>query len=110
MNISVIVVTYNEEKNIGKCLDSIFRLLDNSNHDFEVILVDSCSKDKTIEMVRNYDIKKISLLNLRSPSAAKFIGFQNSTGNFLLFMDGDMELLMTNKDLNNCLNYLKNKN
>ena len=109
MHLSVIIVAYNEEKNIKSCIASIFKLLDQSNLDFEVILVDSCSEDKTLEIVRKYDVKILSLLNFRSPSTAKYIGFINSTGDALLFLDGDMELIMDKEDLENCLNNVNNR-
>ena len=44
MAISGLVITFNEEKNIGKCIDALFRVCD------EVIVVDSLSKDRTVEI------------------------------------------------------------
>ncbi|WP_333600169.1 glycosyltransferase family 2 protein [Flavobacterium sp.] len=44
MAISGLVITFNEEKNIGKCIDALFKVCD------EVIVVDSLSKDKTVEI------------------------------------------------------------
>lgn len=44
MAISGLVITYNEEKSIGKCIDALFKVCD------EVIIVDSLSKDKTVEI------------------------------------------------------------
>ncbi|MDH5608009.1 MAG: glycosyltransferase family 2 protein [Cyclobacteriaceae bacterium] len=40
--ISVTIITYNEEKNIGRCLDSLAGIAD------EIIVVDSCSTDRTV--------------------------------------------------------------
>jgi glycosyltransferase involved in cell wall biosynthesis len=44
MAISGLVITFNEEKNIGKCVDALFKVCD------EVIVVDSLSKDRTVEI------------------------------------------------------------
>lgn len=46
MAISGLVITFNEEKMIGKCIDALFKVCD------EVIIVDSFSKDRTIEIAK----------------------------------------------------------
>jgi glycosyltransferase involved in cell wall biosynthesis len=46
MKISGLVITFNEEKNIGKCIDALQKVCD------EVIIVDSFSKDRTVEIAR----------------------------------------------------------
>lgn len=46
MAISGLVITYNEEKMIGKCIDALFQVCD------EVIIVDSMSSDKTVEIAK----------------------------------------------------------
>ena len=49
--VSVIIPMYNAEKYIGECLDSI---LAQTFQDFEVIVVDDCSNDKSCEIVESY--------------------------------------------------------
>lgn len=44
IKISAVVITYNEERNIGRCIDSLFQVAD------EVVVIDSFSKDKTKEI------------------------------------------------------------
>jgi glycosyltransferase involved in cell wall biosynthesis len=46
MAISGLVITFNEEKMIGKCIDALFKVCD------EVIIVDSFSKDRTVEIAK----------------------------------------------------------
>jgi glycosyltransferase involved in cell wall biosynthesis len=46
MAISGLVITFNEEKMIGKCIDALFKVCD------EVIVVDSLSKDRTVEIAK----------------------------------------------------------
>jgi glycosyltransferase involved in cell wall biosynthesis len=46
MAISGLVITYNEEKMIGKCIDALFKVCD------EVIIVDSLSKDRTVDIAK----------------------------------------------------------
>lgn len=49
--ISVIVLTYNEEKNIRDCLENVY------NWTGEIFIVDSFSTDKTIEIAKRYTDK-----------------------------------------------------
>lgn len=46
MAISGLIITFNEEKMIGKCIEALFRVCD------EVIIVDSLSKDRTVEIAK----------------------------------------------------------
>jgi glycosyltransferase involved in cell wall biosynthesis len=50
MKISAVIITYNEEHNIARCLESIKEVAD------EIVVVDSFSKDQTAEICRNYDV------------------------------------------------------
>ena len=54
MAISGLVITYNEEKNIGKCIDALFEVCD------EVIIVDSLSADNTVKIAEEKGAKVIS--------------------------------------------------
>jgi len=51
--ISAVIITYNEEKYIGRCLDSLQQVAD------EIIVVDSCSHDKTKEICEAHNVKFI---------------------------------------------------
>ena len=56
--ISIVLCTFNEEKFIGKTLETINKTLKNS----EIIVVDDNSKDKTIKIIKQKQ-KKIKILN-----------------------------------------------
>ena len=51
IQLSVVIITYNEERNIARCLDSIKEIAD------EIIVVDSYSIDKTVEICKSYSAK-----------------------------------------------------
>ena len=110
MDLSIIIVTYNEEKNISSCLDSVIKLMENSDILYEVIVVDSMSTDHTIQNCRKYDVEIIRLETFRSPSTAKYVGFHNSSGKNIFFLDGDMDILMNYSQLKSCLHYLNDDN
>lgn len=50
VKISVVIITFNEEKNIERCLKSVIDISD------EIIVLDSYSKDKTEEICKKYDV------------------------------------------------------
>ena len=93
--ISIVIPMYNAEKYIGECLDSI---LAQTFKDFEVIVVDDCSTDKSCEIVENYlkkrggsDIKLIrSKVNSGGcPGIPRNIGMRLSRGEYIMFVDSD---------------------
>lgn len=82
---SIIVPVYNVEKYIKKCLDSVFA---QTLKDFEVIVINDGTKDKSIELIKNYDVKIINQKN-QGLSAARNRGVKESRGEYLLFLDSD---------------------
>ena len=94
MLLSIIIVAKNEEKNIARCIESILNCTKKIKEK-EILLVDSSSSDKTVEIAKNYPINIISLKQnwQLSPSAARFNGVNNVIGKYILIIDGDMELL-----------------
>lgn len=89
-SISVIIPTLNEEKNIKKCLDSIFNQ-EYPQNKLEVIVVDDKSTDKTIEIVKKYPVK-ILISGAHHGEISKMIGFKKATGELAVYLDADIEL------------------
>jgi glycosyltransferase involved in cell wall biosynthesis len=92
--ISIIVIGHNEGKRLTKCLSSISILIArNKNQEFEVNYIDSNSIDDSIERVKAFpDIKIYELTGKMNAAIARNVGAQESTGDILFFVDGDMEL------------------
>lgn len=88
--LSVIVVSRNEEKNIANCIESVLEAT--RGIDTEIILVDSSSEDKTIKIAKEFPIKIFQLAkdSQLSASAGRHVGFLNSSGKYIHFLDGDM--------------------
>ena len=85
--VSVIVTTKNEEKVIGRLLQSIKK---QTYRNFEIILVDNNSADKTAEIARKMGVTAINWGPERS--AQRNFGAKKAKGKYLLFLDADMEL------------------
>lgn len=87
MKISVIVPVYNGEKTITKCLDSIYKT---KYKNFEVIVIDDCSTDKTAELLKRYPCKVIKLKENSGVSIARNMGAKKAKGRLLYFVDADI--------------------
>ena len=86
MEFSVIVPAYNAETNLPILLDS---LLNQTHNDFEIIIIDDGSEDKTHQIVRSYHCNLIQLLENHGPAYCRNLGAQNARGDILAFIDSD---------------------
>lgn len=91
--ISIIVPVYNVEQYLPRCIDSI---LNQSFADFELLLIDDGSKDKSGAICDEYAAKdsRIRLFHKKNGgvSSARNIGLENARGEWLSFIDGDDEI------------------
>lgn len=88
--LSVIVPIYNEEKYIAKCLDSILEQ-DYPKDDMELLLCDGMSKDKTREIIAEYQNKYPWIQLLDNPQriapCAMNVGIEAARGDIIVRMD-----------------------
>ena len=90
--LSVVIITLDEEKRIADLLGD---LANQSFKDFEVILVDSNSEDKTVEVAKTFDDKlnlKIEVMETRGVSLGRNTGASLAEREKLLFLDADVRL------------------
>lgn len=91
---SIIIPTLNEEKFLPKLLTS---LAAQTRRDFEVIVVDGSSKDKTVAAAKSFTKKLPKLSVIKSPmsgvSRQRNMGAARAKGEWLLFVDADSVLL-----------------
>lgn len=85
MKISVVIVTYNEEKNIADCLQSI---LNQTQKPDEIIVVDDGSQDKTTEIVSKFPTKLIRTEH-KERCHARNIGWKKAQGEIVCFAEAD---------------------
>ena len=86
--ISIIVTAYNAEKTIERCLNSI---LNNKYDDYEIIVVNDGSTDKTEEIVQLFASEKIRYYyeENKGVSSARNLGLKESKGEYITFVDSD---------------------
>ncbi len=84
--ISVIIPTRNGGRTIGKCLDALFA---SDYGDFEVIVVDDCSGDDSVEIIRRFPCRLITLSSHSGASKARNAGARSAGGDLFFFIDAD---------------------
>ncbi|MBX4205795.1 glycosyltransferase family 2 protein [Candidatus Microgenomates bacterium] len=91
MKVSVIIPTYNEENSILDCLESLGK---QTYSDFEIIVIDDGSTDKTGQYLKNTSklIPQIRLVtqNHKGAGSARNLGANKAKGEILVFVDADM--------------------
>ncbi len=89
IKVSIIVPTYNAEKYINRCLDS---LINQTLKEIEIIVVNDGSQDNTLEKIKKYTDKRIKLLNLKENKGighARNEGIKKALGQYIGFVDSD---------------------
>lgn len=83
MKISACVIAKNEEENIARCLASYRDIVN------EIILVDTGSTDRTVEIARQYNAKVFHFQWHNDFAAAKNFALERAKGQWILFLDAD---------------------
>lgn len=86
-NLSIIIPTLNEEDYLPLLLESIKR--QQCNFDYEIIVADAGSKDKTLEIAKRFGAK---VIKGGLPAKGRNEGAKVAQGNLLLFLDADTKL------------------
>ena len=115
--VSIVVTNYNNEKYIEECLNS---LVNQSYEDIEIIIVDDCSTDNSVNLVNSwinkrsyYENNKIKFIKMHENigfSGAVTIGMYLARGEYIAMQDGDdvshnnrikmqVDYLKSNKDI-----------
>lgn len=95
MKVSIIIPVYNVEKYIVRCLNSVIN--QTWQDDIECILVDDCSTDNSVNMIKEYinnyhgsvDFKFLHHSKNKGQSSARNTGLKVAKGDYVLFLDSD---------------------
>ena len=102
--VSIIIRTKNEDNWLEACIKSI---KSQTYKNFEIILVDNNSKDRTLEIAKKYKIKIIKIKKFL-PGKAINLGIRNSNGSIIVCLSAHC-IPTNNKWLLNLIKPLKNK-
>lgn len=85
---SIVIATFNSELTIKECLQSIKK---QNYQSFEIIVIDNCSTDKTIEIIEKFHFKKIKILIEKDNGIYDAInkGIRNSNGKIISILHSD---------------------
>ena len=88
MFFSIIIPSYNRKYLLKIAIESV---LEQTFKDFELIIVDDGSTDKTKELVETYKDKRIKYFyqENKGPASARNLGIKNSSGEYICFLDSD---------------------
>lgn len=105
--LSIIIPTLNEEKYLPKLLKLI---KEQSFNDYEIIISDACSEDRTLEVSKSYNCRiVVGDKNKRHPSIQRNDGVKNANGDLILFLDADT-ILVDKFFLEKTINDFKRRN
>lgn len=87
--VSVIMPVYNREEFIQ---DAVYSVLNQTYTNFELIIIDDCSTDSTVDKIINIDDERIKLIinpENRGVSSSRNIGLKSSKGEYIMYLDSD---------------------
>ncbi|RKI88658.1 glycosyltransferase [Parablautia intestinalis] len=93
IKISVVIPSYNREKTIKKCLESV---INQTYPPYEIIVVDDGSSDNTIQKIKELNYSKVRILqqNHKGAQSARNYGIKEAKGDYIAFLDSDDEWLL----------------
>lgn len=84
---SIIIPCYNEEKDIYRCLNSIYEQT-LSKEKYEVIVIDDGSNDSSISIIKQFE-SKLFCSNRLGVGGARNVGINNAKGEYIILLDAD---------------------
>jgi glycosyltransferase involved in cell wall biosynthesis len=92
MQLSIVITLFNEEDNVAPLLESIQTSM--AGYEYELILVDDGSRDKTAQQVKNHAFDAVKLVILQKnygQTTAMAAGINEAQGEYIVTMDGDLQ-------------------
>ena len=94
--ISIIIPVFNESESIGYLLDEVLNVMCSNKLNFEIVVVNDGSQDSTSNVLDELTIKikELTVISLRTnygQTAAMAAGFDNSNGEVVITLDGDLQ-------------------
>lgn len=105
--ISIIIPVYNAEKFLDETINTV---LNQTYKKFELILVNDGSKDKSVDVIKKYNDKRIKLIdnkNNKGAALSRNDGIRKAKGRYICFLDADD--LWNKEKLEKQINFMKEK-
>lgn len=93
---SVVIPVFNSEPVVGRTIDRVVEVFDGAGLDYQVVLVNDGSRDRSWEIIAdrarsNRRVVALNLLRNYGQHHANLAGFQESTGDYVITMDDDLQ-------------------
>jgi len=89
MLISVVIPLFNEELTIGNVIERLTAIMQKTGFKYEIIVVDDCSTDRSLEISKNQNAKVFSLKKHMGKGYALRAGFAKAKGDIVTTIDSD---------------------
>ena len=89
MLLSIIIPVYNEEFTIGNIIDRVKKVMQQTGLKHEIIVVDDCSYDKSLQTAKKYDAEIYNLKEHLGKGYALRAGFSKAKGDIIITIDSD---------------------
>lgn len=89
LTVSIILPAYNEEQAIGQVIDDVRAALRPTSYEYEILVVDDCSEDRTAEIARERHVRVIQRRVRGGSGAARRTGILNARGEIIVMLDAD---------------------
>jgi len=93
--LSIVIKTYNEEAKVAKAIESALKVEAEIGKPVQIVIADSLSTDRTVEIAWRYPTTIVQFTDPaeRGCGAGVELGFRHARGEFVYFLDGDMEIV-----------------
>jgi glycosyltransferase involved in cell wall biosynthesis len=89
MLLSIIIPVYNEELTVGNIIDRVKTVMQQTGLKHEIIVVDDCSYDKSLEVAKKHSAKIYTLKQHSGKGYALRAGFSKAKGDIIVTIDSD---------------------
>jgi GT2 family glycosyltransferase len=98
MDISIIILTWNSEKHLSRCFDTLLFDLCSDRFSYEVFIVDNGSSDNTISIIKSFEVQypnhivPIYLNTNAGTTYSRNLALKQAKGDYVIIMDSDIEI------------------
>jgi glycosyltransferase involved in cell wall biosynthesis len=87
--ISAVIPAFNEELTIGNVIERVTAVMQKNGYTYEIMVVDDCSADKSVEISKRHGVKVFSLKKHMGKGYALRVGFAKAKGEIITTIDSD---------------------
>ena len=87
--ISIVIPAYNEEEAMGPVIDEVREAMAGTAYRYEILVVDDCSKDRTVEMARGKGVRVVERAVNGGSGSSRKTGVLSAHGEVIVMLDGD---------------------